>query len=351
MRRLHPSGPEARTFHTSRDPRGEHRAMTDSLRPASSIPRRPRRLSRWAAGAALLGSAVSAMAGAGADVLNALASLRGHQGPSGVAYGALPGQRFDVFVPGTSIDEADKATGSPLVIFLYGGSWSMGSRRDYRFAGQALAARGFTVMVPDYRLYPEVRYPDFLKDCAQAVGYGLEHARELGADPRRVFLYGHSAGAYNVAMLALDPRWLRAVGHSPDELAGWVGLAGPYNFLPIEDPGVKLVFDWPDTSPDTQPINHVDDLARPLPAFLGAAPGDKVVHPTQNSIPLMEKMTARGTPVTFRSYEHANHALLVGALSWPLTAIAPVLDDSVAFMRAAAPVAAAPSTPAMAAAR
>ena len=304
---------------------------------------------RWVAVAALLGSVSSAMAGVGAEVLNALASVRGHQGESGVAYGPLPEQRFDLYVPGTSIDEADQATGSPLVIFLYGGSWSMGSRRDYRFAGQALAARGFTVMVPDYRLYPEVRYPGFLQDCAKAVAYGIEHARELGVDRRRVFLFGHSAGAYNAAMLALDPRGLRAAGHSPDELAGWVGLAGPYNFLPIEDPGVKVVFDWPDTSPDTQPINHVGDLVRPLPAFLGAAPGDKVVYPARNSLPLMEKMAARGTPVTFRSYEHANHALLVGALAWPLTAIAPVLDDTVAFMRATAP--AASSDPALAVAR
>jgi acetyl esterase/lipase len=279
------------------------------------------------------------MAGAGAGLLNALAAVRGHQGGSDVAYGPLPRQRFDVYVPGTSMAEADKATGSPLVIFIYGGSWTMGSRRDYGFVGQALAARGFTVMVVDYRLYPEVRYPDFLRDCAQAVGYGLEHARELGADPHRVFLYGHSAGAYNVAMLALDPRWLRAVGHSPDELSGWVGLAGPYNFLPIGDPGVKLVFDWPDTSPDTQPIHHVDDLARPLPAFLGAAQHDRIVYPAQNSEPLAQRMKERGTAVTFKLYEHVNHPLLVGALSWPLTAFASVLDDSVDFMRATAPAA------------
>jgi len=303
-----------------------HAATTDSFR-------------RWALGAALLAGMTSAMAGVGAGLLNALASVRGHQGASDLAYGPLPRQRFDVYVPGASIDEADKATGSPLVIFIYGGSWRMGSRRDYGFVGQALAARGFTVMVVDYRLYPEVRYPDFLQDCARAVGYGLEHARELGADPRRVFLYGHSAGAYNVAMLALDPRWLRAVGHSPGELGGWIGLAGPYDFLPIGDPGVKLVFDWPGTSPDTQPINHVDDIAQPLPAFLGAARHDTVVHPEQNSEPLAQRMAARGTAVTLRMYEHVNHPLLVGALSWPLTAFAPVLDDSVAFMRAAAPMA------------
>ncbi len=304
--------------------------MTGPFEPIAS---RPRRLLRRAAGAALLACCGSALAGAGLGALNAVASLRGHQGPSGVAYGKLDRQRFDVYVPGNSLSEADKANGPPLVIFIYGGSWAMGSRRDYRFAGEALAAQGFAVMVVDYRLYPEVRYPDFLQDCALAVGYGLEHARELGADPRRVFLYGHSAGAYNVAMLALDPRWLRAAGHSPDELAGWVGLAGPYDFLPIVDENVKPVFDWPRTSADTQPITHVDDLAQPLPAFLGAAEHDQVVSPEKNTIPLADKMKARGTDVTLKTYAHVNHATLVGALCWPLTAFAPVLDDTAQFIR------------------
>jgi acetyl esterase/lipase len=310
--------------------------MTDPMR-AAALTRNTASPWSWAIAAALMAWAGTALAGVGSGLLNALGVVRGHQGRADVAYGPLERQRFDVFVPGTSIDDADKAAGAPLVIFFYGGSWSMGSRRDYAFAGQALAARGFVVMVVDYRLYPEVRYPDFLRDCAQAVGYGLDHARELGADPRRVFLLGHSAGAYNAAMLALDPRWLHAVGHSPDELAGWVGLAGPYNFLPIGDPGVKLVFDWPGTSPDTQPINHVDDLASPPPAFIGAARTDSVVHPEQNSVPLAERLRARGAAVTSRSYEHVNHALLVGSLAWPLTAFAPVLDDTAAFMRAAAP--------------
>jgi acetyl esterase/lipase len=311
--------------------------MTPPFRPVDPRPVRPRRLRQWAVGAALVAFIGSALAGSGLGLLNAVATLRGHQGPSGVAYGPLERQRFDVYVPGTSLSEGDKASGSPLVIFIYGGSWAMGSRQDYRFAGEALAAQGFTVMVVDYRLHPEVRYPDFLQDCALAAGYGLEHAHELGADPRRVFLVGHSAGAYNAAMLALDPRWLRAVGHAPDELAGWVGLAGPYNFLPIVDEGVKQVFDWPRTSPDTQPIHHVADLPRPLPVFLGAAARDTVVFPDKNSIPLADAMKARGTAVTLKVYEHVNHATLVGALSWPLTPLAPVLEDTVAFIRAVTP--------------
>ena len=318
--------------------------MTEPTRATPDDLPAPRRPWRGALAVfALLAGVGSALAGAGLGTINAVASLRGHQGPADVAYGPGDRQRFDVYVPGNSLDETDKGSGSPLVIFIYGGSWNSGSRREYRFAGEALAAQGFTVMVVDYRLYPDVRYPGFLEDCARAVGYGLEHARELGADPRRVFLYGHSAGAYNVAMLALDPRWLGAVGHSPDELAGWVGLAGPYNFLPIGDPAVQLVFDWPATSPDTQPIHHVDDLARTPPAFIGAALHDKTVYPEQNSVPLAERLHARGAAITYKAYEHVDHGLLVGSLQWPLTALAPVLNDTAAFIRAAAPVVAAAS--------
>ena len=309
-------------------------ASTDAIRPPSI---RPRRWPRWAAALALTAAASSAMAGVGTGLLNMLASVRGHRDTTDVPYGPGPRQRFDLYRPGRALADADQASGSPLVVFVYGGSWSNGDRADYRFAGEALAAQGFTVMVIDYRLSPEVRYPGFVQDTALATAYALEHARELGADPRRVFLYGHSAGAYNVAMLALDPRWLRAVGHAPNELAGWVGLAGPYNFLPIGDPGVQVAFDWPSTSPDTQPLQHVDDLAHPLPAFIGAAVDDSVVSPTQNTEPLVQRMKARDTAVTVRLYERASHALLIGALQWPLTAVAPVLRDTAAFIRQAAP--------------
>jgi acetyl esterase/lipase len=109
-------------------------------------------------------------------------------------------------------------------------------------------------LVADYRLYPEVRYPDFLSDSAQALAYGFEHAAQLGGDPRRVFVMGHSAGGYNAAMLALDARWLKAAGHVPNELAGWIGLAGPYDFYPITNPDAKPVFFHPDYPANSQPI-------------------------------------------------------------------------------------------------
>lgn len=99
-----------------------------------------------------------------------------------------------------------------MVVFFYGGSWRSGARGDDRFLGEALVAQGVRVLVADYRLYPEVRFPDVLADSAQALAYGMDHVPTLGTDPHRVFVMGHSAGGDNAAMLALDARWLRATG-------------------------------------------------------------------------------------------------------------------------------------------
>ena len=118
-----------------------------------------------------------------------------------------------------------------MVVFFYGGSWNSGSRDDYGFVGEALASRGIVVVIADYRLYPQVRYPAFLQDNAHAVAWTYQHIAEHGGDPHQLYVMGHSSGAYNASMLALDPRWLKAVNLSPTMLKGWIGLAGPYDFL------------------------------------------------------------------------------------------------------------------------
>ena len=143
---------------------------------------------------------------------------------------------------------------------------------------------------------------------------------------------GHSAGAYNAAMLALDPRWLAAVQHAPSELAGWIGLAGPYDFVPIKNPQVQPVFHHPDVPADSQPRAHANQRA--MATFLGAAPDDSVVDPSRNTQALATALAAAGTPVTLRLYERTNHLSLLGALALPLRWLAPVLDDVTAFVAA-----------------
>ena len=258
--------------------------------------------------------------------LNALAPRSTHTLTEGVAYGDGPRRQLDIYRP----TAAAPAAGFPVVVFFYGGSWRHGERAGYKFVGEALASRGVLTLVTDYRLYPEVRYPDFLLDCAQALAYGIEHADALGGDPKRVFVMGHSAGGYNAAMLALDPRWLRATGHRPGELAGLIGLAGPYDFLPMTNPDTQPVFFHPNYPPGSQPIDYVSTAAPR--SFLGAAVTDKLVNPERNTAGLAARLQAAGVAVTLRRYERVNHLTLAGAFARPLRWLAPVLDDVAAFI-------------------
>ncbi len=263
-------------------------------------------------------------------VVNALASATGgHRVSEGVAYGTLSRQKLDIYTPAIPAP----ADGWPVVVFFYGGSWNTGERAEYQFVGSALASRGVLTLVADYRLYPEVRYPEFLNDSAQALAWGLEQASRLGGNRKRMFVMGHSAGAYNAAMLALDARWLAAVGHSPGELAGFIGLAGPYDFLPTDNPAAQPVFFHPNYPPKSQPIDF-PSAASPR-TFLGAPVNDKVVSPTRSTKSLAAKLEAAGAPVTLRMYERASHTTLIGAFAWPLRFVAPVLDDVVSFIGAA----------------
>ncbi|HEX8448378.1 MAG TPA: alpha/beta hydrolase, partial [Allosphingosinicella sp.] len=167
----------------------------------------------------------------------------------GLAYGPRERQKLDVYAPRTP-------AGGPraVILFIYGGSWNSGRRQGYAFAARALAAQGFVVVVPDYRLVPEARYPEFLTDCAAAFRWARRNAAAYGGDGERIVLIGHSAGAYNASMLALDPSLL---GPDRAALRGFAGLAGPYDFLPLDDVATIAAFGaWP-RLPETQPVNHV----------------------------------------------------------------------------------------------
>lgn len=264
-------------------------------------------------------------------VLNAVTPSATYTLNANVSYGNQPRQMLDIYTPTAT----PPAAGWPVVVFLYGGSWNTGTRTQYQFVGEALSARGVLTLVADYRLYPAVRYPDFLNDSAQALAYGMDQAARLGGDPKKVFVMGHSAGGYNAAMLALDARWLKATGHRPGELAGWIGLAGPYDFYPITNPDAKPVFFHPNYPPNSQPIAFTQaDAPR---SFLAAATDDQLVNPQRNTVQLAEKLKAAGVPVTLKLYPHASHTTLIGAFAWPLRWIAPVLDDVQAFIAAAPP--------------
>lgn len=256
--------------------------------------------------------------------INALGSGEDVRKTLGVAYGEGERRKLDVYAP-------PDAREAPVVVFFYGGSWRGGSRERYAFVGHALAARGIVTVIPDYRVYPEVSYPDFLVDSAQAVAWVLREAGAHGGDAQRVFVMGHSAGGYNAAMVALDARWLEAAGSRPGVLAGWIGLAGAYEFLPIINPRVKPVFHHPDTPPESQPIVHAS--ADSPPALLISAAQDLLVDPARNTGAMAARLRAAGVPVTERYYDRIGHSTLIGSLSPPLRGFAPTLEEVVGFVK------------------
>ena len=257
-------------------------------------------------------------------VINAVSPGNALQADADVAYGLKSRQRLDVYRP------ASASHSSPVIVFFYGGNWNSGERADYAFVGRALAKRGFVVVIPDYRLYPEVRYPDFLSDSAAAVAWTVREINNYGGDASRLFVMGHSAGAYNAAMVALDPALLAKVGVKPGAVRGLIGLAGPYNFLPVSNLDTRPVFNYPNTPVESQPINHVS--AASPPALLIAANKDSLVNPAQNTGALAAKMRADGVPVREMYFDGVNHFTLLGSLSSSLKALAPSLDAVQAFV-------------------
>ena len=272
---------------------------------------------------------------AATTVLNTLEPKSGVVTTRDVAY--APGARHsaDVYAP------RKPAAQAPVVIFIYGGGWDTGDKAQYGFVGAALASHGYVTVIPDYRVYPVGHYPDFLQDCALAVRWVHDHAADYGGDPGRIFLMGHSAGAYNAAMLGLDGRWLGAVGLDPHrDIKGVVGLAGPYDFLPLNTDELRAIFGAAGQAPDSQPINHVDGVAPPM--FLAHDLGDKVVYP-RNTERLAAKIQTAGGEVQTRYYKGLSHALMIGVFAAPLRFMAPVFRDATQFIDAHA--AAAPRTP------
>ena len=261
--------------------------------------------------------------------LNALTPAGDYLLTADIAYGPDPRHRLDLYTPRS----AAPTNGFPVVVFLYGGAWNRGDRADFQFVGAALASRGILAVLADYRLYPQVRYPDFLDDSARALAWAQREAARLGGNPGRLFVMGHSAGAYNAAMLALDQRWLKAQGATPSVLAGWIGLAGPYDFYPITNADAQPVFFHPDYPKDSQPIAFAGKTSPR--SFLGAAVTDTLVNPERNTRQLADKLAAAGVPVTLRFYDKVDHVTLIGAFAWPLRPLAPVLDDVAAFVKGA----------------
>ncbi len=257
------------------------------------------------------------------SAINALVPEDDHERTVGIAYGRQDRQRLDVYRP------VNAGGDKPVVVFLYGGSWKNGNREDYRFAGQAFASRGYVTVIPDYRTYPEVRFPAFVKDTAAAIAWVRKNISRFGGDPSRIVLAGHSAGAHIAALLAYDDQYLRASGVPMASIAGLVGLAGPYYFDPQKYDSLRAIFETAKRPDEARPITFV--MPGQPPSLLLHGTDDTTVWP-KNSRELTAKLEAARVPVRLVELEDMGHIGILLALAKPFQEKNGVVDQIIDFL-------------------
>lgn len=253
-------------------------------------------------------------------VLNGLGTDSTYRKLSTLRYGDTPRQQLDIYQPAI----ADKGV---VVIFFYGGGWRTGARSEYRFVAQTLTRHGATVVIPDYRIYPDGIFPDFMHDAAAAVAWTHRHIAKYGGDPTKIYLVGHSAGGHIATLLALDKQYLAAQGLSPGILAGVVGLAAPTDFASTLEAKYRPAFGNQTELERAQPIRYARADAPPL--FLQHGADDSVVLP-RNSLALAERIVTLGGQAQARIYSNAGHAGLL--LIFTRFGATPILHDTLGFM-------------------
>lgn len=256
--------------------------------------------------------------------LNAMIPADGYTLTAGIAFGDLPRNKLDVYVPRVA------STGPrPVVVFIYGGGWESGERGDYKFVAEALTSEGFVVVIPDYRFYPDVLFPGFMADPAKAVKWVKTHVAEFGGDSEKVFIAGHSAGAQIAAMLTLNPEYLAVEGLKPADLRGMIGLAGPYDFLPLKKDRLKVIFGPEDQRWKSQPINFVTGTNPPMLLMVGKVDG--TVWP-RNTYNLAAKIKLMGGPVEVVEFPTYGHIDMVSKLAKPFRGNADLLKTIADFI-------------------
>ena len=239
-----------------------------------------------------------------------------------VAFAPDLGLSLDIYRP-----QGPDAKSGATVLFFYGGGWQRGQREQYRFVGRRLAQQGVLAIVADYRTFPRAGFPDFVEDAARAVAWTSQHARQYGGDPQRLYLAGHSAGAQIAALLGTDQRYLARHALRPDDLAGVIGLAGPYDF--VINGQYTQVFGPSAQWPRAQAINFVDGNEPPFLLIHGDR--DRVVE-TRDSVDLDAKLRAAGVAATLLILPGGGHSAPLAGLYDPDRSPA-VLPAIVAFLR------------------
>ena len=243
---------------------------------------------------------------------------------TGIEFDAEHKLKLDVYAP-------TNAAAAPIVVFFYGGSWQDGKRRWYRYVGDALASHGVIAVIPDYRKYPDVQFPEFMHDAARALAWTRAHAREFGGDAQRLFVMGHSAGGQIAALLACDKRYLAEVDLTPRNLAGMIGIAGAYAFLPFVEREPEIFGNDAQGRYDSQPINFVDGDEPPMLLLQGI---DDDVVPPHNAQAMAERAQAMDGTAQLKLYPDIGHSTILLAFARGRAGHARALRDTLDFIAA-----------------
>lgn len=239
-----------------------------------------------------------------------------------ISYGPEKLQKLDVYSP-----RSDAKENLPVIVFFYGGRWTKGQKEDFKFVGTALASEGFVVVIPDYRKYPQVRFPAFVEDGALAVNWVHENIGAYNGRKETLFVSGHSSGAHIGSLLVSDERYLDE--NARKAVKGFAGLAGPYSFIP-EAKDLQDMFGPPSHYPQMQAPTFIDGKEPPMLLLYGQ--NDKSVG-LFNLEQLRDKIKAKGGRVGTKIYPDIGHAEIVGTLTWFWRSRAPVLEDVASFFK------------------
>ena len=254
------------------------------------------------------------------QLLNSFVPEGGLEITRDLVYGAGSRNKLDVYRPKNTFSATTKPV-KPVIVFFYGGAWDSGDKGGYLFAAEALTSRGYVVVVPDYRLYPEVTFPAYMSDAALAVKWTFDNIDKYGGDANNVFVMGHSAGAQLAALVAYDKSYLGGVGVDTRRIRGVVSLAGPLDFLPLTEAKLEYVFPLP-VRAASQPINFVTGKEPPTLLLHGLADTRVGIHNSRN---LAARIAERGGSVETTFYPEMTHVGIVLALAAPLRDGKPVL--------------------------
>lgn len=267
---------------------------------------------------------LSACASSGTELLNSFARTGNYTKVSNIVYGSQPQNKLDIYQP-TKLS-ASKNKGA-VIVFFYGGCWGQCSqlrKPDYLFVAQSFASRGFTTVIADFRQYPKVNFENLMLDASKVMIWTSQHIAEYGGDPRRIIVAGHSSGAHIASMLALNTRYRNS------SIRGFVGLAGPYDFLPLDEAYQKELFNSANNYAGSQPINFVSKQSPPLLILHGNKDTTVGKH---NAVNLSRKAQQLGVNQKLILYPAHDHVSILTALSRPFQGRSSVLKDMLKFVR------------------